>query len=600
MAQIDRINGQVGNLAIKVPVRAAATGNITLAGFQTVDGVAMADGDYNLRTLAPNQTDPSENGIYDMSSGSWSRSADFDGSRDVVKGTQVEVQSGSTYGGYFFTVSASDPIVIGTTSITFTSSTSAANSATAAAASAAAAAISEDNAAADAADIAANVAAAAASASAAASSENNAAQSAIEAEGEKVQAEAARVAAELAETNAETAEANAEAAALASGMPYVLSPSTVMDDPGAGLLRSNSAMSDPSMVMAFAISYTDNDARNLINFINTWDDSTNTIKSVLVLRNTVSNACAVFHVISLLDNTTWAQLDVQFVSTGGVFNPNDLLYLGVSRCGDAGSVTEAAIQTQTATRFTAGGTSDAITGTLSPAISSYTAGLRVTTKPGGANTVTGPTLNLSSLGAVTIKKRDSSGTKVALVPGDYNASGPFDFEYDGTDFILLNPIVSASPNVKLAGDTVQVVEGTPYTTYSSTSTAIPSDDTIPQNTEGAELATVTITPTDATSRLVIEATISIAAINNNYIATAALFMNSSANALAASSHSPAAADHLFQMRVRHEMAAGATSATTFKLRAGPSAGTMYINGNSSARRLGGVAAVRISVTEIKA
>ena len=96
-------------------------------------------------------------------------------------------------------------------------------------------------------------------------------------------------------------------------------------------------------------------------------------------------------------------------------------------------------QTQSATRFSAGGTADAITGTLAPAIASYTAGLRVTTTPAGANTVTGPTLKLNSLGTKTIKKRDSGGAKVALVAGEYNASGPFDFEYDGTDFILLNP-----------------------------------------------------------------------------------------------------------------------------------------------------------------
>ena len=100
----------------------------------------------------------------------------------------------------------------------------------------------------------------------------------------------------------------------------------------------------------------------------------------------------------------------------------------------------AEIQNQTQRRFTAGGTADAITGTLTPAIASYTAGLRVTATPSGANTVTGPTLNLNSLGTKTIKKRDSGGTKVALSAGDYNASGPFDFEYDGTDFVLLNPL----------------------------------------------------------------------------------------------------------------------------------------------------------------
>lgn len=92
--------------------------------------------------------------------------------------------------------------------------------------------------------------------------------------------------------------------------------------------------------------------------------------------------------------------------------------------------------------FTAGGTADEITGTLFPAITAYGAKLRVTTTPPGANTSTTPTLNLNGLGAKTIKKRDSSGGKVALVGGDFNASGPFDFEYDGADFILLNPDIS--------------------------------------------------------------------------------------------------------------------------------------------------------------
>jgi hypothetical protein len=54
----------------------------------------------------------------------------------VLKGTQVEVKSGTTNGGFYFMVSSSDPIVIGTSAITFTSSASAGASATAAAASA--------------------------------------------------------------------------------------------------------------------------------------------------------------------------------------------------------------------------------------------------------------------------------------------------------------------------------------------------------------------------------------------------------------------------------------------------------------------------------
>jgi hypothetical protein len=118
-----------------------------------------------------------------------------------------------------------------------------------------------------------------------------------------------------------------------------------------------------------------------------------------------------------------------------------------------------AAQVQSQIRFTAGGTADAITGTLSPVIASYVAGLRVTTTTAGANTLTAPTINLHTLGNKTIKKRDSSGSKVALVAGDYNASGPFDFEYDGTDFILLNPVVSvaSAAEVVSASDVTKAV-----------------------------------------------------------------------------------------------------------------------------------------------
>lgn len=109
------------------------------------------------------------------------------------------------------------------------------------------------------------------------------------------------------------------------------------------------------------------------------------------------------------------------------------------------SAEEARATLGAANRFTVGGTADAMTGSVAATIiTSYAAGLRVSTTPAGANTVTGPTLNLNSLGAKTIKKRDSSGSKVALVAGDYNASGPFDFEYDGTDFVLLNPLLQSS------------------------------------------------------------------------------------------------------------------------------------------------------------
>lgn len=145
---------------------------------------------------------------------------------------------------------------------------------------------------------------------------------------------------------------------------------------------------------------------------------------------------------------------------------------------------------------------------------------------------------------------------------------------------------------------VQVVEATPYTTYSSHTTAIPIDDTIPQNTEGEEIITVSITPTNASNRLRIEVDVPTATGSGNIAACGAIFQDSTANAIAAGLFNPFTTGAHEQFFLSHEMAAGTTSATTFKFRVG-SSGTIYINGSTSARLFGGVSAVRMRVIEIK-
>lgn len=116
MAQTDRTTGLVGNTGIKQPVQAATTANITLSGEQTVDGVACVTGD---RVLVKDQTTGADNGIYVVDTGTWTRSEDFDGPYDIVSGSMVRVNDGSTNGGGWFIVSTDDPITIGTTSLSF-------------------------------------------------------------------------------------------------------------------------------------------------------------------------------------------------------------------------------------------------------------------------------------------------------------------------------------------------------------------------------------------------------------------------------------------------------------------------------------------------
>ena len=103
----DRRQGVNAGAAVKVPCRCATTGNITLSGLQTIDGVSLAADD---RVLVKNQTTTSQNGIYRASSGAWERDRDFDGEFDVVQGSFVNILSGSTLANSWWGVSTVTPL----------------------------------------------------------------------------------------------------------------------------------------------------------------------------------------------------------------------------------------------------------------------------------------------------------------------------------------------------------------------------------------------------------------------------------------------------------------------------------------------------------
>lgn len=112
----DRLSGVNGGVATKKPVRVATTANITLSGEQTIDGVLTSSSD----VLVKDQSTSSQNGIYTTSSGAWTRREDADGVRDLVRGSLVFVNDGTVNSGTYWSLEASsDPIVPGTTSITF-------------------------------------------------------------------------------------------------------------------------------------------------------------------------------------------------------------------------------------------------------------------------------------------------------------------------------------------------------------------------------------------------------------------------------------------------------------------------------------------------
>jgi hypothetical protein len=150
-----------------------------------------------------------------------------------------------------------------------------------------------------------------------------------------------------------------------------------------------------------------------------------------------------------------------------------------------------------------------------------------------------------------------------------------------------------------AGTVLQVVNVQSGTVATGTGT-IPFDNTIPQITEGTEYMTLAITPTSATSMLLISVVFYSSNTPQDEMSFA-LFQDSTANALAAVSNTPFTATARQVTCFTHKMTSGTTSATTFRVRAGmASAGTVTFNGQSGAQRFGGVAASSITIYEVAA
>lgn len=112
------VDNVAAGLDPKQSVRAATTANITLSGEQAIDGVAAIAGN---RVLVKNQSTASQNGIYVVASGAWSRSADFDGSpsNEVTSGAYCFVEEGTVNADTSWVLVTNDPITLGTTSLAF-------------------------------------------------------------------------------------------------------------------------------------------------------------------------------------------------------------------------------------------------------------------------------------------------------------------------------------------------------------------------------------------------------------------------------------------------------------------------------------------------
>jgi len=305
------------------------------------------------------------------------------------------------------------------------------------------------------------------------------------------------------------------------------------------------------------------------------------------------------------------------------------------------------------------GTADTYAVTLTPAPSAYTARQVVIFTAGNASTGAS-TLNVNSLGAKTIKKYNDQD----IESGDIESGQAVVCVYDGTNFQMVSlpgtGIDSADTGSLAALNTVDTAQiddnavtgakiamgsdaqgdvlyydGTDYvrlakgtanqglrmntgatapewgasvvqrqrstlTTFDTSNTAIPYDDTIPQNTEGKEALTVSITPKNSNNKLHIRVFAFVSGSASKAVIMG-LFQDSTASALTCGARYINGGNEVYPLAFDYEMTAGTTSATTFKVRYGGSDTTQVaLNGNASARRFGGVMATTLTVTEYAA
>ena len=127
--QLDRLAVVNSSTAIKVPCRVATTGSdinslLTPAGSQlggggggliTIDGVPLNAGD---RVLVKDQANQTTNGIYIAMAGPWVLDIDFN-TAAVCHGTLVNVTDGATQAGEWFQITTPNPVVVGSSNITF-------------------------------------------------------------------------------------------------------------------------------------------------------------------------------------------------------------------------------------------------------------------------------------------------------------------------------------------------------------------------------------------------------------------------------------------------------------------------------------------------
>lgn len=173
-----------------------------------------------------------------------------------------------------------------------------------------------------------------------------------------------------------------------------------------------------------------------------------------------------------------------------------------------------------------------------------------------------------------------------------------DMASDSADHLATQKSIKAYVDANSGGGVLGQVVSATFSDVTTCSVVMPYDDTVPTNSEGYEVETLAITPTDASSTLLIEYSAAAGAAAGTNVGGVALYKDSDAAAIGAY---PIlfTSGAVYDLNVRFSVPASDTNARTYRIRVGPgSGGTVTINGEGGSRKMGGVSKAIMTITEV--
>lgn len=403
---------------------------------------------------------------------------------------------------------------------------------------------------------------------------------------------------------------------MAAGISLQYSTTTTDADPGAGFFRGNNTSLNSCTILYID----DSDGTTDITAqVQSWDDSTNTVKGFITIHGNPNPASpyVVFKVTAIADATGYTKVTVAYVAGATSISNNAEVSLSFTRAGDVGDPDDVlttrgdiiARDASAAARLAIGAANtvlktdgtDPSWGTVSTAMigADQITNAKIADDQIDSEHYVDGSIDTAHLAdnAISLAKM-AGGTDGNLIT--YDASGdPAHVAAGSSGQVLTSQGAGSVPvfAAAAAGVIVQIVTETD-TAVATGTTTIPNDTTIPQKTEGDEYLTATVTPTNASNRLLVQVNLQLSASGANSL-IGCLFQDAGANALAVGAQYNSASGVSTLVAFSYEMAAGTTSATTFKVRAGgANAQTITFNGVGGSARYG-VLTSSIVITEIK-